>query len=118
MNMEELGFRDEVFDAIVMANTLSYAKDTFRCLGEMARVLVPGGRLVFGATYYPGSRDWPGNLLTGADIRGMLKQLGFTLSAYRPLDKQNSLGGQQTAHVFAVEKKDPARPGFDRVEWL
>jgi SAM-dependent methyltransferase len=118
MNMEELGFRDEAFNAIVMANTLSYAKDTFRCLAEMARVLTPGGRLVFSATYFPGSRDWPGNLLSGADIRAMLKQLGFLLSAYVPLDKVNSLGGQQTAHVFAVEKQDPARPGFDRVDWL
>lgn len=118
MNMEALGFRDEAFHAIVMANTLSYAKDTFRCLAEMARVLTPGGRLVFSATYFPGGRDWPGNLLSGADIRAMLKQLGFALSAYLPLDKVNSLGGQQTAHVFAVEKKDPARPGFDRVDWL
>lgn len=118
MNMEELGFRDEAFHAIVMANTLSYAKDTFRCLAEMARVLAPGGRLVFSATYFPGSRDWPGNLLSGADIRAMLKPLGFSLSAYLPLDKVNSLGGQQTAHVFSVEKRDPARPGFDRVDWL
>ena len=118
MNMEALGFRDGAFDAIVMANTLAYAKDTFRCLGEMARALAPGGRLVFGATYFPGSRDWPGNLVSGAEIREMLKRLGFKLLAYQTLDKINSLGGQQTAHMFAVQKPDPSKPGFDRVSWL
>jgi SAM-dependent methyltransferase len=118
MNMESLGFRDGAFDAIVMANTLAYAKDTFRCLGELARALAPGGRLVFGATYFPGSRDWPGNLVSGAEIREMLKRLGFRLLGYQAVDKVNSLGGQQTAHVFAVQRPDPARPGFDRVSWL
>lgn len=118
MNMEAVGFRDGTFDAIVMANTLAYAKDTFRCLSEMARVLKAGGRFVFGATYFPESRDWPGNLLTGADIREMLKRLGFRLTAYHAIDKVNSLGGQQTAHLFAVQKGDPAQPGFDRVNWL
>ena len=115
MNMEAVGFRDGAFDAIVMANTLAYAKDTFRCLGEMARVLTPGGRFVFGATYFPGSRDWPGNLLSGTDIREMLKRLEFRLIGYQAMDKVNALGGRQTAHVFAVQKSDPAQPGFDRV---
>ena len=118
MNMEAVGFRDAAFHAVVMANTLSYAKDTFRCLGEMARVLAPGGRFVFGATYFPQSRDWPGNLVSGAEIREMLKRLGLRLTAYQAFDKINSLGGQQTAHVFSVQKQDPAQPGFDRVSWM
>jgi SAM-dependent methyltransferase len=118
MNMEVLGVRDASVDAIAMANTLSYARDTFQCLSEMARVLTPGGRFVFGATYYPQSRDWPGNLVSGAEIREMLKRLGFRLAAYHAFDKVNSLGGQQTAHIFMVQKPDARQPGFDRVSWL
>ena len=52
------------------------------------------------------------------EIRDMLKRLGFRLIGYYPADKVNSLGGRQTAHVFAVQKSDPAHPGFDRVNWL
>jgi SAM-dependent methyltransferase len=118
MNMEATAFRDAAFDAIVMANTLAYAKDTFQCLTEMARLLKPAGRLAFGATYFPAGTDWPGNLVSGADIREMLKRLGFRLSSYHASDKINSLGGEQTAHMFVVQKGDPANPGFDRVSWL
>lgn len=118
MNMEATAFRDGVFDAITMANTLAYAKDTFRCLTEMARILKPGGRLVFGSTYFPAGREWPGNLVSGAEIREMLKRLEFRLAAYQAVDKVNSLGGEQTAHIFMVQKADPTRPVFDRVNWL
>jgi SAM-dependent methyltransferase len=118
MNMEATAFREGVFDSITMANTLAYAKDTFRCLTEMARILKPGGRLVFGATYFPAGGDWPGNLVSGGDIREMLKRLEFRLAAYQAFDKVNSLGGEQTAHIFMVQKADPRRPGFDRVNWL
>ena len=32
MNMEEMTFPDDTFDAVVMSNTLAYSRDTFRCL--------------------------------------------------------------------------------------
>jgi SAM-dependent methyltransferase len=118
MNMEDMTFEDDTFHAIVMATTLAYAKDTFRCLSEMARVLRPGGRFVFNASYYPEGRDWPGNHVSGGDIRDMLKPLGFDLLAYQASDKVNSLGGLQTAHLFSVQKRDPRVATFDRVDWL
>jgi len=94
-------------------------RDPITTAKQVARLdMLSGGRFVFGATYFPQSRDWPGNLLTGLDIREMLKRLGFRLTAYHAIDKVNSLGGQQTAHLFAVQKSDPAQPGFDRVNWL
>jgi SAM-dependent methyltransferase len=117
MNMEAMTFPDDAFDAVVMANTLAYARDTFRCLSEVARVLKPSGRFVFGATYFPEGRDWPGNLVSGHDVRQMLKKLSLAVVFYHALDKVNSLGGQQTAHIFGTQKSDPRSPGFDRIDW-
>ena len=117
MNMEAMTFLDDSFDAVVMSNTLAYARDTFQCLSEVARVLKPGGRFVFGATYFPQSVDWPGNRVSGNDIRQMLRKLSLAIVFYSAFDKVNSLGGLQTAHVFSTQKLDPRSPGFDRVDW-
>jgi SAM-dependent methyltransferase len=118
MNMEDVSFPNDSYDAIVMSHTLAYAKDTFRCLSEVARVLKPSGRFVFGATYFPQSTQWPGNLVSGSEIRSMLKTLGLDLAYYQAIDRINSLGGAQTVHIFGVQKKDPRGDHFDRVDWL
>jgi SAM-dependent methyltransferase len=117
MNMEAMTFPDGMFDAVVMSNTLAYAQDTFQCLSEVARVLKPSGRFVFGATYFPQSQDWPGNRVSGNDIRQMLKKLSLAVVFYTAFDKVNSLGGLQTAHIFGTQKNDPGQPGFDRIDW-
>jgi len=117
MNMDAMTFPDDTFDAVVMSNTLAYSRDTFRCLSEVARVLKPSGRFVFGATYFPQSKDWPGNLVSGNDIRQMLKKLSLSIVFYSAFDKVNTLGGLQTAHIFGTQKSDPDSPGFDRIDW-
>jgi SAM-dependent methyltransferase len=117
MNMEAMTFPDDRFDAVVMSNTLAYARDTFQCLSEVARVLKPAGRFVFGATYFPQGEDWPGNRVSGNDIRQMLRKLSLAIVFYSAFDKLNSLGGLQTAHIFGAQKSDPRSPGFDRIEW-
>lgn len=117
MNMEHMTFADGSLDAVAMSNTLSYAKDTFRCLSEVCRVLKPGGRFAFHAVYFPESEHWPGDKVSGNEIRRMLKSLGLELMYYRSYDKINALGGLQTTHVFCVRKDDPQRPGFDRIDW-
>lgn len=117
MNMERMSFPNEFFDAVVMSNTLAYAKHTFQFVSEVARVLKPGGRFAFGATYYPESEQWPGNRISGAEIWQMLKRLSLNVAVYHAVDKVNSLGGLQTAHVFGVQKSDPRNPGFDRIAW-
>lgn len=117
MNMESMTFPDESFDAVAMSNTLAYAKDTFQCLSEVARILKPSGRFAFGATYFPESSDWPGNRISGNEIREMLRKLSFNVAFYHAFDKINSLGGLQTNHVFSVQKSDSKNSGFDRVDW-
>ncbi len=114
MNMESMTFGDASFDAVAMANTLAYAKDTFAALKEVARVLKPGGRFAFGATFAPGgAEEWPGNATTGAEIHDMLRRLGFFVYFYLAADKTNSLGRRQTTHNFACLKPDPHVTPFD-----
>ena len=115
MNMEDMSFSDDQFDFVTMANTLAYAKDTQRCLAECARVLKPGGRLIFGATYSPGLDRFKGNSISGQEIADMLKALDFRLFFYEPVDKINKLGHEQTVHLFGAAKNEPDNPGFDRI---
>jgi SAM-dependent methyltransferase len=117
MNMEAMTFADECFDVVVMANTLAYAADTGRCLAEIARVLRPGGRVVFGATYDPGDETWAGTRVSGEQIRGLLSKVSLDLYYYSPNDKVNSLGRLQTVHVFGATKPPALAPGFDRIRW-
>lgn len=117
MNMESMTFADASFDVVVMANTLAYAADTFKCLAEIHRVLKPGGRLVFGATYDPGDRKWAGSVVSGAQILDMLRRLEFQLYYYDPTDKINGSQRLQTSHLFGCQKRDPSAVGFDRIKW-
>jgi ubiquinone/menaquinone biosynthesis C-methylase UbiE len=43
---EELPFSDESFDAVVSTNVFHFLREPRRALGEMRRVLRPGGRLI------------------------------------------------------------------------
>lgn len=117
MNMESMTYPSDVFDAVVMSNTLAYAKDTEKALTEIRRVLKPGGHLVFGATYDPGDQRWRGSGYSGERILGILRDLGMDLYFYDPTDKVNSLSRLQTSHVFGCVKRDLTHPGFDRIRW-
>ncbi|MDX2089785.1 MAG: class I SAM-dependent methyltransferase [Kofleriaceae bacterium] len=45
---ERLPFDDASFDVVIAVTVLCFVPDTQRAVGEMARVLVPGGRVVLG----------------------------------------------------------------------
>lgn len=109
MNMEAMEFADGSFDAVTMSATLNYAEDLDRAIGEVARVLKPGGRFVFGHPYDPGSPEWPGNLVRGGEIKARLDAQGLSVYFHSSLDKTNSAGNVQTAHRFAARKR-PAGP--------
>jgi SAM-dependent methyltransferase len=117
MNMEEMSFPDGTFDYVTMANTLAYASDTERCLTECARVLKPGGKLVFGATYCPTLDRFRGNQVSGQQVADILGRLGMRVFFHEPVDKINKLDHQQTVHFIGVTKADPDNPGFDPVAW-
>lgn len=115
MNMEDMSFPDSTFDYITMANTLAYASDTKRCLSECVRVLKPGGRLIFGATYCPTLERFKGNSVSGQIIADILSELDMNIFFHAPIDKINKLNHQQTNHFIGATKFDPNNPGFDRI---
>lgn len=116
MNMEAMTFPDSSIDAILSANTLAYAADTRAALAEMARVLKPGGRAAFGATYCPGESRFRGNAMSGNMILAILRDLNLELFHHHAQDKTNALGLPQTVHYFGV-RKPPAQVGFDTLKW-
>jgi SAM-dependent methyltransferase len=62
---EELPFGDETFDWVVSTWTLCSIPEVGRAMGEVYRVLKPGGRLVFlehGLSDNPGVQRWQGRL--------------------------------------------------------
>jgi SAM-dependent methyltransferase len=104
MNMEAMTWPGESFDAVTMANTLSYAADTDRAIGEVARILRPGGHFAFTATYDPGGERWKEDEVAAAQISGMLHDAGFEVEAHVGIDKINSEGRRQTSHDFLARK--------------
>jgi len=116
MNMEQMTFTDGTFDAVVTAHTLPYAKDVFRCLSEVHRVLKPSGRFVFNTPHMASDTGWTGHRLLGQELRLMLRQLSFDLFHYHAFDKMSRGGIPQTTHVFGVQKRD-GHPRVDPIEW-
>ena len=114
MNMEAMTYADETFDAVSMANTLSYADDTMKAISEVARVLRPGGHFAFSATYDPGSR-WKEDVVTASMIRNMLHQAGLEIYYYGAHDKTNSLGRLQSSHSFGARKRGAGDARLDKL---
>lgn len=115
MNMEATNYPDGRFDVVVMANTLSYAADTAQTIREISRILKPGGRFVFSATYDPGSPDYPGDWIRGNEIVAMLKAAELPAYYHCAFDKVNSRSRHQTSHTFAAQKNDPTASLLDSV---
>lgn len=107
MNMEDMTFPPESFDAVAMSATLAYAADTRKVLQGVYDVLRPGGRFAFGQTFDPEGVEWGGSHHDGAATKAMLDEIGFETYFYRGLSKVNSKGREQTSHRFGVMKPDP-----------
>lgn len=118
MNMEDMTFPDETFDAVLMAHTFSYAENPESCLRECARILKPGGRLVFNHTYSPLDNAFPGNHVRGVDVCSMMRKLPLRLYYYDARDKTNSLGHVQSTHLFGLMKIKSGSIPLDRIDWI
>lgn len=90
--MEQLPFADRRFDAVVVTLVLCSVRETTRALGEIRRVLKPGGRLVFlehvasedsahlrwQRRFEPLWRRMSGNCHLTRDTESALRDAGFT----------------------------------------
>jgi SAM-dependent methyltransferase len=77
-----LPFRTGAFDLVVSQETIEHVADPFSAVGEMARVLRPGGRLYLQAPfvlgYHPGPEDyWR---FSAAGMRELLERSGLEVS--------------------------------------
>ena len=104
MNMEDMKFDDGLFDAVLMANTFAYAKQPDRLLSEISRVIKPGGKLVFGATFLREETEFYGNRIRGNEIKRILDKLPLDIYYYNPIDKINASGNSQTIHLLGLVK--------------
>jgi ubiquinone/menaquinone biosynthesis C-methylase UbiE len=96
-NGEALPFADTRFGGVLMAFTLCFVREPYKVLGEIWRVLVPGGGLVLGlllkgtpwADFYAkrGAEGHPlyrtAHFYSREEVEALIKQVGFRITAYR-----------------------------------
>lgn len=98
-NLLDLSFPDGVFDAVVVNDIFEHVPDIDRCLGEIARVLRPGGRLVSTFPFNIGGR---GSVVKARLSNGTVEHLAEPEYHGNPVDPKGSL-------VFEI-------PGWDILE--
>jgi len=113
MNMEAMTWPGETFDAVTMAYTLSYAEDTGKAIGEVARVLRSGGRFAFSVSYVPDGKRWKESTVTAGEIAHMLHGSGFEIEFHQAGGKITSDGFRQASHLFVARKIPPDEQRLD-----
>jgi 2-polyprenyl-3-methyl-5-hydroxy-6-metoxy-1,4-benzoquinol methylase len=134
---EALPFADESFDVVLAVTVLCFVEDVTTALGEMARVLRPGGRVVVGelgrynlwaasrrVRGWLGARTWrAARFWTGAALERQIAGAGLQITATRgavyyppsaclarllaPLDRRLSRVGAPGAAFLAVSAVKP-----------
>lgn len=89
-DVHALPLRDALFSAICSTNTIYFWSDPLRALGNLQRVLKPGGRLALGFSGAPKLRQY-----------GRITQHGFTL--YDPGTVEELLRNTGFGHVQVTE---------------
>jgi ubiquinone/menaquinone biosynthesis C-methylase UbiE len=105
-NVEALPFRAGHFDTVVNTMAMSAYPDGEAAIGEMGRVLRPGGRLVLIDVNYPIPPTLAGRFVAWGwraagdvfrDIDGLLRNSGFTHTT-------REIGGCGTVHLYVAKK--------------
>jgi SAM-dependent methyltransferase len=89
-----LPFDDRAFDAVFCTEVLEHLKEPLRCLREIRRVLVPGGRLTLSVPNATGFAPFHrlGPLVPGAWLRGKLLPYEHPANTDQPIDTCWSYG--------------------------
>ena len=115
MDMDDLTFNDESFDEIVISNALAYSENIEKCIHGVARVLRPGGKLVFQHTFAQTVDEknwhimgvgevWPGNKVSKENLVKFIEQSGLEVLASIPEKYVNSDNSDIIKfHVYAAK---------------
>ena len=106
MNMEEMTWKNNYFENVVMAMTLSYANNIENVIKEVSRVLKYGGRFSFSQTTVIDGKRWHSSKSNGKMIYNLLSKHGFSVKMHFPEHKVNSSKKRQTIHSFLAVKKE------------
>ncbi len=113
--VEALPYRSEAFDTVVSTMAMSGYPDGQAAMGEMSRVLRPGGRLILVDVSFPATDSLAGRLAARAwllagdlirDLRPLFESHGLTYA-------DTEIGGFGTVHLYVGEKRAsaPGDPG-------
>jgi SAM-dependent methyltransferase len=98
-----LPFRDRAFDAVVSFEVLEHVPDTGAMLGELARLVRPGGTLVLTAPFLWGEHCQPHDYFRFSvyGLRQLLTERGFTVVAQRRANGLWTLLGERLCYALA-----------------
>ena len=127
LDLQAIDLPDASLDVVLTAHVLEHVPDTRRALGELHRVVRPGGRvylqipLVYGATMVPTTPEFhadntPVFFNFGWDLTDMLREAGFTTTvlvtdAYRRLLTSGEPGVSNGDGFNVDQLVAAARPG-------
>jgi 2-polyprenyl-3-methyl-5-hydroxy-6-metoxy-1,4-benzoquinol methylase len=102
---------DRAFEVVFCTEVLEHLKDPVRCLRELRRVLVPGGRLVLSVPNATGFAPFHrlGRLVPGAWLRGKLLPYEHPANTDQPIDTCWTYGeivALVRAGGFAIDARD------------
>jgi len=101
MDMENMTYENEIFDAVTMCHTYGYQLDKVKCLVEIVRVLKQGGYFTFNHQFNPFSNSPPERNcnVAGAEMEVILKQVGFRIITHIALPN-----GENMNNLWHVQK--------------
>lgn len=104
--VEALPYRDGTFDCVVNTMALSGYPDAATAMGEMARVLRPGGRLVIIDINYPRDGNRIGTALTRAwRLTGdMIWDMDTLFRGCSLAYEEQEIGGYGSVHLYTAAK--------------
>ena len=102
---------DRAFEVVFCTEVLEHLEDPVRCLRELRRVLVPGGRLVLSVPNATGFAPFHrlGRLVPGAWLRGKLLPYEHPANTDQPIDTcwtYDEIVALVRAGGFAIDARD------------
>jgi SAM-dependent methyltransferase len=110
-DLHALPVEDARFDAVLCTEVLEHVAEPARALAELARVLVPGGRLLVTVPFVNELHEEPHDhyRYTSHGLRGLLERAGFDVSGVQPSTGWFATFAQVLRHEGAATI-DPASP--------